>query len=1430
MKNKRKSITMRVLYLPCILIMLLLFMPMGAYAESREDIASGQRNDISWRIDADGHLTVSGTGDWGWGSPPWREYSKLIKAATINVTELTDVVHMFADCNNLTSLDLSGLDTSNVTRMDSMFIDCSSLTSLDLSGFDTSNVTRMDQMFAGCNNLTSLNLSGFDTSNVISMDTLFFRCSSLTSLDLSSFDTSNVTSMMWMFLGCSNLTSLDLSGFDTSNVTHMEMMFSDCSSLASLDLNGFDTSNVTRMDGMFTGSNNLKSLDLSSFDTSNVTSMDEMFANCSNLTSLDLSGFDTSDIISMREMFRGCSSLTSLDLSGFSIPNMHNNMFQGCSSLTSLNLNGIDTSNMTSMAGMFSGCSSLKSLDLSSFDTSNVTSMDSMFAGCSNLTSLDLSGFDTSNIISMRWMFQGCSSLTSLDLSGFSIPNMTRMDDMFQGCSSLTSLNLNGIDTSNMTHMVGMFRGCSSLTSLDLSSFDTSNVTSMDEMFAGCSSLKSLDLSGFDTSNIISMKRMFRGCSSLTSLDLSNFDTSNVKSMESMFVGCCDLESLDLSSFDTSNVTRMDMMLSDCSSLTSLDLSNFDMSNVSMSSDDISGIFSSCSSLTLFHTPKNVAHEWVYLPKTFYKADGTSIKKLPNSPGSILLASDPAYFTNGIASGTSNNISWAIDVNGQLTVTGTGDWAHSMNDMAPWGSYTNSIKSAVVNLIGTTDISKMFYGCSVLVSVDFSNFDMSSVTAADNVFALCSRLAEIKTPTKIAANLNVSLPASYKESGQTTMYASLSSKNKGILLVKAASVNKLTGADREMYHRVVSFQGKDLDIVWDDRLFEKNAFTYNNNLAVAGLVLSAAAEGSQENITDILTNMGFEGIHSEYYDSAWNLFHPAYTFAYKKIRVGGQIKTLVSVTIRGTSSLGDGITDLTNGGLGGHAEDISRKLEQYVETNCGQTKTEDTLFFVTGHSLGGGIASRLDHELCTTYSSGNLYVYSFAPLNYIPKFKTEYKNVFEICNIYDTVTWCGCAGSTHAGVIRQFAGSSEKYLPYYRLLKGEDSKLPPADYKAWQIFEHHDVSLYMAYLISGARKIETLYSPSDNYFRIAIKCPVDVEIYDAQENLLCRVSGNICDDSVQTEKVFCYVKEDEKYFLAASDTEIAIRLTGTAVGNMEYSITKLKGLNGTIMEDDIKAFQNVTLAEGKEFYSKISSADSISAVPLFVVDSSTGEKTKEVSVTGDESAVSSEGETPEKPDASTNSGENSNLPSKENDLSGNIKIDKISIVAPSKRLAAGKKVGLAVRISPANATNKKISWNSSNKKYATVDKNGRLSLKKAGVGRTVTITAKAQNGKKASLKIKIMKHAVKKIQIKVLAKNGKILKAGKSVSLSAKVTTTGKKANKSLSWSSSNSKHASVNKKGKVKAKKAGKGKSVTITVSATDGSRKKAKIKFEIK
>ncbi len=175
-----------------------------------------------------------------------------------------------------------------------------------------------------------------------------------------------------------------------------------------------------------------------------------------------------------------------------------------------------------------------------------------------------------------------------------------------------------------------------------------------------------------------------------------------------------------------------------------------------------------------------------------------------------------------------------------------------------------------------------------------------------------------------------------------------------------------------------------------------------------------------------------------------------------------------------------------------------------------------------------------------------------------------------------------------------------------------------------------------------------------------------------------------------------------------------------------------------------------------------------------------------------------------------------------------VKVGSISLSAISGKIAAGRKIQMTAAVSPANAANKTVIYKSSNTKYAAVSASGKVTVKKAGAGKTVTITATAADGsgKSASYRIKIMKNAVKSVKIK----GAKAVKAGRKLKLKTVVKTTGKKVNKKLKWTSSNSRYASVSSSGVVKAKKAGKGKAVKITAMATDGSNKKSTVRVKIK
>ena len=236
-----------------------------------------------------------------------------------------------------------------------------------------SKVTDCCCMFFGCENITHIDLSSFDSSNVINMECMFFSCNKVKNIDLSNLDTKNVTNMECMFCNFKSITNIDLSNFDTKNVTNMDSMFSNCINLIHLDISNFDTSNVINIQSMFYNCYNLIDINLSSFDTKNVTLMQGMFANCKSLLEIDLSNFDTKKVISMNWMFFNCYNLINLNLSSFNTENViyMNSIFYNCYSLTNIFISSLDIKNVLNPEKLFSGCNSLKQIKIINANNAN---------------------------------------------------------------------------------------------------------------------------------------------------------------------------------------------------------------------------------------------------------------------------------------------------------------------------------------------------------------------------------------------------------------------------------------------------------------------------------------------------------------------------------------------------------------------------------------------------------------------------------------------------------------------------------------------------------------------------------------------------------------------------------------------------------------------------------------------------------------------------------------------------------------------------------------------------------------------------------------------------------------------------------------------------------------------------------------------------
>lgn len=153
-------------------------------------------------------------------------------------------------------------------------------------------------------------------------------------------------------------------------------------------------------------------------------------------------------------------------------------------------------------------------------------------------------------------------------------------------------------------------------------------------------------------------------------------------------------------------------------------------------------------------------------------------------------------------------------------------------------------------------------------------------------------------------------------------------------------------------------------------------------------------------------------------------------------------------------------------------------------------------------------------------------------------------------------------------------------------------------------------------------------------------------------------------------------------------------------------------------------------------------------------------------------------------------------------------------------LKKGKSVSLKATISPKNATTKKISWTTSNKKVATVSKKGKVTAKKNG---KATITAKVKGtSKKATCKI-VVGTPVTKVTL-----NQKSVTLNVGEEMTVKATVLPKNAStKGVTFKSSNKGIASVSSSGKITAVAEGTAK---ITATAKDGTGKKETVTVNVK
>ena len=358
-----------------------------------------------------------------------------------------------------------------------------------------------------------------------------------------------------------------------------------------------------------------------------------------------------------------------------------------------------------------------------------------------------------------------------------------------------------------------------------------------------------------------------------------------------------------------------------------------------------------------------------------------------------------------------------------------------------------------------------------------------------------------------------------------------------------------------------------LDLRWGWELFDRDSSEYNHDLAMVGLTLSQAAETSKAACEERLQTLGFHEIDSVYYDRReQDMMFPAVTFGYQPITYRGQTMHVFVMVVRGTTNKGDIYTDLYScfDGFVGARDNIKGEFRRFFESTVSKYELDlnddNTIIFLTGHSLGGAMAGSMAYLMDAYAAQSKTFVYTYCSPLY-ETFSTppeSFPNVHNILNKYDTVPTVPPL-KKHFGHEWWYSKNASTFD------KG--------------IFADHLCETILECMVEGLPS--NMGPGAENHYRHSmIHCPVDIEVLDAEtgERLGWTVGGEVF---LNSDRIFIYTNGDEKNVVAREeDSNYTIRITGTGEGIMTYSDMIFDG-EGIILEETL--FENVVIEEGKVF-------------------------------------------------------------------------------------------------------------------------------------------------------------------------------------------------------------------------------------------------------
>lgn len=452
----------------------------------------GINNNLTWLLDDNGTLTISGSGqmeDFTSSTAPWSKYNEDIKIVVIKdgVTRISK--NAFADCSKIKRV----LIDKSVTEIEAAaFKNCSDLSTVEYSRSQSD----WEEIYIGTEN-EPLKNANFIYNSALS-DT------AQTDLDYLKF-TKNEDNTITITNCLADAVKInipkEIGGLPVTTIG--ENTFSDCGSLTSVTIpnsvtsigdyafSGCPLTNVIIPDsvtsigiGIFSGCSSLASITI----PDNVTAIGNFaFYNCKCLINITISN----NVTTIGEhAFSGCGGLTSVTVPD-SVTSIGEYAFNNCNSLENVYISdmtawcNIEFDDTLSNPMYYADNLYLNNELLTNLlIPDSVTSIsDYAFYNCSNLTSITI----PDSVTSIGWgAFEKCSGLTSITIPD-SVTSIGKA--AFENCSGLTSVTIGNGVTSIGSYA---FYFCSSLTSVTI----PDSITKVDiYAFQHCSNLDSVYIS-----------------------------------------------------------------------------------------------------------------------------------------------------------------------------------------------------------------------------------------------------------------------------------------------------------------------------------------------------------------------------------------------------------------------------------------------------------------------------------------------------------------------------------------------------------------------------------------------------------------------------------------------------------------------------------------------------------------------------------------------------------------------------------------------------------------------------------------------------------------------------------------------------------------------------------------------------------------------